>query len=187
MSKKNLLPAADAKVLLATLKARFEKHMGRHPGVEWKQVEAKLQASPSKLWSLYQMEESGGEPDVVIIDAKASEVLFIDCSAESPKGRRSVCYDRAGWESRKEHRPADTAMDMATAMGIELITEAHYLVLQELGEFDAKTSSWILTPPEIRKLGGALWGGRSYGRTFIGSNGAQSYYGVRGFRGVLRV
>jgi hypothetical protein len=186
MSKKNVLSAADATALLVTLRVRFEKHQERHPGIEWKQVEAKLQACPAKLWSLCQMEDTGGEPDVVFFDAK-SELLFVDCSAESPKGRRSVCYDRAGLDSRKEHRPADTAMDMATAMGVELITEAQYMALQELGEFDVKTSSWILTPAGIRKLGGALWGGRSYGRTFIGSNGAQSYYGVRGFRGVLVV
>jgi hypothetical protein len=171
--------------LIAALQARFERHTGRHDGVDWNEVQARLEARPDRLWSLGEMERTGGEPDVV--GAAAGEFVFMDCSPESPAGRRSVCYDRAGLESRKEHRPQTTAMDLAAAMGITLLEEAEYLALQRLGEFDTKTSSWIATPAEFRAQGGALWGGRSYGRVFIGCNGAQSYYAVRGFRGSLRV
>ncbi len=173
--------------LLSVLKARFEKHMDRHPGLKWAEVEARLLADVGKLWSLNEMEESRGEPDVVGQDKKTGEFLFHDCSPETPKGRTSVCYDRAGLESRKEHKPQDTAMDLAATMGIEVLTEDEYLGLQTLGRFDLKTSSWLKSPPEIRKLGGALYGERRYDRVFVGHNGAQSYYGVRGFRGSLRV
>jgi hypothetical protein len=171
--------------LLAALKARFEKNMGRHRCMVWAKVQARLEARPDKLWSLAEMERTGGEPDVVGV--KSGEFVIMDCASESPAGRRSVCYDREGWLSRKEARPKTTAMDLATEMGIALLTEEEYYALQELGEFDTKTSSWIATPADIRERGGALWGGRSYGRVFIGSNGAQSYYAVRGFRGSLRV
>lgn len=173
--------------LLGTLKARFEQNMKRHQGLSWAEVLAKLQANPEKLASLQAMEDTKGEPDVVSYDKKTGEYLFIDCSAETPQGRVSVCYDREGLESRKEHKPATTAIDMATAMGIELLTESLYQDLQTLGEFDKKTSSWLKTPDAIRKLGGALYGERRYGRIFIGHNGAQSYYAVRGFRGSLKV
>ena len=173
--------------LLSVLKARFEKYRSRHRGVEWAKVEARLEAHPEKLWSLREMERTGGEPDVVGHDKKTGEYLFSDCSAETPKARRSVCYDREGLESRKEHRPDNTAMDMAATMGIELLTEDQYLELQKLGEFDTRTSSWVKTPADIRKLGGALYCDRRYGRVFTGHNGAQSYYGARGFRGSLRV
>jgi hypothetical protein len=171
--------------LLAALKARFEKNMARHQGLVWAKVQARLEAKPDKLGSLAEMERTGGEPDMV--GGKSGEFVFMDCAPESPAGRRSVCYDRAGLESRKEHRPKTTALDLAAAMGIALLTEEEYLALQKLGEFDTKTSSWIATPEDFREQGGALWGGRSYGRVFIGCNGAQSYYAVRGFRGVLRV
>ena len=173
--------------LLRVLQARFEKNMNRHRGLEWAKVEAKLKAHPEMLWSLHEMEKTGGEPDVVGHDQKTDQYIFFDCSAETPKGRVSVCYDREGWESRKEHRPKTTAMDMATQMGIELLTEEQYLELQKLGEFDTKTSSWVKTPADIRKLGGALYCDRRYGRVFVGHNGAQSYYAARGFRGSLRV
>ena len=173
--------------LLAILKARFEKNMDRHQGLKWAAVEARLKAAAGKLWSLNEMEESGGEPDVVGHDKKTGEFLFYDCSAETPKGRTSVCYDRAGLESRKEHKPQNTAMDLAAAMGIELLTEEEYLGLQALGAFDLKTSSWLISPSEIRKLGGALYAERRYDRVFVGHNGAQSYYSSRGFRGSLRV
>lgn len=173
--------------LLSVLKARFEKHMDRHPGLKWAEVEARLLADAGKLWSLNEMEESGGEPDVVGRDKKTGEFLIYDCSPETPKGRTSVCYDRAGLESRKEHKPQNTAMDLAATMGIEVLTEDEYLGLQKLGSFDMKTSSWLKSPPEIRKLGGALYAERRYDRVFVGYNGAQSYYGVRGFRGSLRV
>lgn len=173
--------------LLWTLQARFEKFPRRHKGLEWVEVKAKLEANPDKLWALHEMERTGGEPDVVGRDQKTGEYLFFDCSAESPKGRTSVCYDREGLESRKEHKPANTAVDMATDMGIEPLTEAQYRELQELGEFDLKTSSWIKTPADIRKLGGALFCDRRFGHVFVYHNGAQSYYSVRGFRGVLRV
>ena len=173
--------------LLKALKARFGKNMNRHKGLEWAKVKAKLEANSQKLWSLAEMEKTGGEPDVVGHDMKTGEYLFFDCSAESPKGRTSVCYDREGLDSRKEHKPKNTAMDMATAMGIELLTEEEYQELQRLGDFDTKTSSWVKTPAAIRKLGGALYCDRRYGRVFTGHNGAQSYYGARAFRGSLRV
>ena len=184
--KKQLSPKQHEE-LLSALKARFEKHMNRHKGVEWAKVRARLEASPGKLWSLAEMERTGGEPDVVGQDKKSGEYIFFDCSPETPKGRVSVCYDREGWESRKEHRPKTTAMDLAADMGIELLTEEQYFDLQKLGEFDLKTSSWVKTPADIRKLGGALHCDRRYGRVFVGYNGAQSYYGARAFRGSLRV
>ena len=181
------LSAEKRESLLATLQARFEQHARRHAGVEWAAVAAKLSASPEKLRSLAAMEETGGEPDVVGFDPKTGEYIFMDCSAQSPAGRTSVCYDREGWESRKEHRPKTSAMEMAAAMGIELLTEAHYVELQRLGEFDTKSSSWVQAPADIRKLGGGLYGDRRYDRVFIYHNGAQSYYSGRGFRGLLRV
>jgi len=173
--------------LLRALKTRFEKNIHRHKGLEWAKVQAKLQANTEKLWSLNEMERTGGEPDVVGHDRKTGEYIFFDCSTETPKDRTSVCYDREGLESRKEHRPKTTAMDMAAAMGIELLTEEQYLELQKLGDFDTKTSSWVKTPADIRKLGGALYCDRRYGRVFVGHNGAQSYYAARAFRGSLRV
>lgn len=181
------LSAAEGAALLATLKARFEKHAKRHEGLDWDAVQARLEERPEKLWSLREMEATGGEPDVTGRDPGTGGFLFTDCSPETPKGRVSVCYDREGWESRKEHRPKDTAMDMAAAMGIEMLTGEEYRGLQQLGEFDLKTSSWVKTPPDIRKLGGALFGDRRFGHVFIYHNGAQSYYGARAFRGVLRV
>ncbi|MBI5773519.1 MAG: DUF4256 domain-containing protein [Verrucomicrobia bacterium] len=183
---KKALSAKQREELLAGVKARFEKNLNRHQGLDWAQVQAKLEANAEKLWSLQEMERTGGEPDVVGQDKKTGEYVFYDCSAETPKGRTSVCYDREGLESRKEHRPKNTAMDMAASMGIELLTEGQYLELQKLGEFDAKTSSWVRTPADIRELGGALYGERRYGRVFTGHNGAQSYYGARAFRGSLR-
>jgi len=173
--------------LLQTLKARFEKNMSRHPGLEWADVQAKLEANPEKLWSLHEMEETGGEPDVVGHDGKTGEYIFYDCSAESPKGRRSVCYDREALDSRKEHKPKNSAVEMAAAMGIELLTEEQYRELQQLGNFDMKTSSWVITPERIRKLGGALFCDRRYDTVFVYHNGAESYYAARGFRGSLRV
>lgn len=161
--------------------------MQRHPGLRWAEVEARLIGQPAALWSLHEMERTGGEPDVVGRDKKTGEYLFFDCAPETPAGRRSVCYDRAALESRKAHRPKTSAMDLAAAMGIALLTESEYLALQALGEFDTRTSSWLATPPDIRERGGALYGERRYGRVFVGHNGAQSYYAVRGFRGVLRV
>ena len=184
---KNELPPKQRDELLATLKARVERNMGRHPSLVWAKVQARLEAYPDKLWSLAEMERTGGEPDVVGQDKKSGEFVFMDCSAETPKGRTSVCYDREGLESRKEHRPETTALDIAAAMGIELLTEEQYFDLQKLGEFHLKSSSWVKTPADIRKLGGALYGERRYGRIFIGHNGAQSYYAVRGFRGWLKV
>lgn len=172
--------------LLETLKARFEENMTRHPGLDWDAVRARLQAQPEKLWSLAQMEHSGGEPDVVAHETGSGQFIFFDCSAESPSGRRSLCYDRAGLESRKEHRPANSAVDLARAMGVEILTEDQYRYLQTLGKFDAKTSSWLSTPPEIRKLGGSIFGDFRFGRVFVYHNGAQSYYGGRGFRAMLR-
>jgi len=169
------------------LKARFEKHMSRHKGLEWAKVLARLEANAEGLASLAEMEKTGGEPDVVGHDKKSGEFVFHDCSVESPEGRRSVCYDRAGLESRKEARPANTAIDMAKAMGIDLLTEEQYRELQKLGEFDLKTSSWVQTPSDIRKLGGALFCDRRYGKVFTYHNGAQSYYAARGFRGSLKV
>src|SRR3989475_13072924 len=185
-NKKNLSPE-QREELLRALKARFEKNMNRHKRLEWANVQAKLEVNAGKLWSLNEMERTGGEPDVVGHDKKTGEYVFYDCSAETPKARTSVCYDREGLESRKEHRPKNTAMDMAAAMGIELLTEDEYQELQKLGEFDAKTSSWVKTPADIRKLGGALYCDRRYGRVFVGHNGAQSYYSARAFRGSLRV
>lgn len=184
---KKALSAKVSEELLGALKFRFEENMSRHEGLEWAKVKARLETNGVKLWSLNEMEESDGEPDVVGHDKKTGEYIFFDCSAETPKGRRSVCYDREGLESRKEHRPANTAMDLAAAMGIELLTEEQYLELQKLGEFDLKTSSWVKTPSDIRKSGGALYCERRYDRVFVGHNGAQSYYGVRAFRGSLRV
>ena len=185
-TKKELSPK-EREELLKALKARFEQNMNRHKGLEWAKVQAKLETNAEKLRSLSEMEKTGGEPDVVGHDKKTGEYHFFDCSPETPKGRVSVCYDREGLESRKEHKPKTTAIDMATAMGVELLTEEQYQDLQTLGEFDKKTSSWVKTPPEIRKLGGALYYERRYGRIFAGHNGAQSYYAVRGFRGWLRV
>jgi len=185
-TKKKLLPD-QSKKLLEALKSRFEKNMGRHKGIDCAKVQSRLDASPDKLWSLSEMERTGGEPDVVGQDKKTGEFIFVDCSPQSPKGRVSACYDREALDSRKEHKPKTSAMDMASEMGVELLTEEQYLELQKLGEFDAKRSSWVKTPPEIRKLGGALYCTRSYGRVFVGSNGAESYYSGRGFRGSLRV
>ena len=181
------MKAKEREELLATLKARFEKNMGRHKGVDWAKVEARLEASPEKLQSLHEMEKSGGEPDVVGHDKKTGVYVFYDCSAESPKGRRSVCYDRKALDSRKEHKPKNSALDMAKAMGIELLTEEEYRQLQDLGEFDTKTSSWVQTPAAIRKLGGALFCDRRYDTVFLYHNGAESYYAARGFRGSLKV
>ncbi len=173
--------------LFVTLKARFEKNMNRHKGLDWDKVQERLDANPDKLRPLHEMEITGGEPDVVGHDKKTGEYFFYDCSPESPKGRVAVCYDREGLDSRKEHKPANTAIDMASAMGIELLTELEYRDLQKLGSFDLKTSSWVKTPDDIRKLGGALFGDRRFGHVFIYHNGAQSYYSARGFRGSLRV
>ncbi len=181
------LPAKQREALLKTLKTRFENNMPRHKGQEWAKLQAKLEASPAKLWSLNEMENTGGEPDVVGYDKKSGEFIFYDCSAESPKGRRSICYDREGLDARKEFKPANTAVDMAAVMGIALLTEAEYRSLQELGSFDAKTSSWLKTPAAIRELGGAIFGDFRFGHVFVYHNGAQSYYGGRGFRGVLKV
>jgi uncharacterized protein DUF4256 len=184
--KKKLSPEQRG-ALLSVLKTRFEKNLKRHKGLEWAKVQARLEAAAEKLWSLNEMERTGGEPDVVGQDKKTGEYIFWDCSAETPKDRTSVCYDREGLESRKEHRPKNTAMDMAADMGVELLTEEEYLELQKFGEFDTKTSSWVKTPADIRKLGGALYCDRRYGRVFVGHNGAQSYYAARAFRGSLKV
>jgi hypothetical protein len=173
--------------LLKTLKARFEKNMNRHKGLDWAKVQARLEANPQKLRSLNEMETTGGEPDVVGRDKKSGEYIFYDCSAESPKGRRSICYDHEALEARKEHKPKDSAVNMAATMGIELLTEEQYRELQKLGNFDLKTSSWVKTPPEIRKLGGALFCDRRYNQVFLYHNGADSYYAARAFRGSLRV
>src|SRR2546427_3185232 len=186
-SNKKELSTEQLEELMRTLKARLEKNMDRHKGLEWANVQAKLEANTEKLWSLSEMERTGGEPDVVGRDKKTGEYMFYDCSAESPKGRRSFCYDREALESRKEHKPKNNAVDMAAAMGIELLTEEQYRELQKLGAFDTKTSSWVKTPPDIRRLGGALYCDRRYGRVFVGHNGAQSYYSARAFRGSLRV
>ena len=173
--------------LLGALKARFEKNMNRHQNLEWAEVQARLEAKPEKLWSLGEMERTGGEPDVVAFDKNTGEYIFYDCSAESPKNRRSICYDRQAQESRKEHQPENNAVDMAAAIGIELLTEEEYRELQKLGEFDTKTSSWIKTPSDIRNLGGALYCDRRYDKVFVYHNGAQSYYAARAFRGSLRI
>jgi hypothetical protein len=184
---KKKLSSRESEALLGTLKARFEKNMVRHKGILWADVQAKLEANPGKLWSLNEMEITGGEPDVVAFDGKTGEFTFVDCSAETPKGRRSLCYDREALDSRKEFKPENSVIDMVTAMGIELLTEEQYRALQKLGNFDTKTSSWLKTPPEIRKLGGAIFADRRYGAVFVYHNGAPSYYGSRAFRGALRV
>src|SRR5216117_2135658 len=184
--KRDLSPE-QRKELLRALKPRFEKNMNRHKGLAWDKVQAKLEANAEKLWSLNEMERTGGEPDVVGHDKKTGEYIFYDCSAESPKGRRSVCYDREALESRKEHKPEDNAIDVAAAMGIELLTEEQYRELQKLGNFDTKTSSWVKTPSEIRRLGGALFCDRRFDTVFVYHNGAESYYAARAFRGSLRV
>jgi hypothetical protein len=184
---KNALTAGREQELLKILKTRFEKNMTRHKGVDWQKVEAKLKSNPGKLWSLNEMEMSGGEPDVVGYDQKSGEFIFYDCSPESPKDRRSLCYDQAALVSRKEHKPANNAMDVAASMGVEILTEGQYRELQKLGKFDTKTSSWIATPPEIRKLGGALFCDRRYDTVFLYHNGAESYYAARGFRASLKV
>src|SRR5467141_4823975 len=186
-NNKKELSSEQREELLRALKARFEKNMNRHKGLEWAKVQAKLEANTEKLWSLNEMERTGGEPDVVGHDKKTGEYIFYDCSAESPKGRRSVCYDREALNARKEHKPKDSAMNMAAAMGIELLTEEQYRALQKLGEFDTKTSSWVKTPSDIRKLGGALFCDRRYGTVFVFHNGAESYYAAGAFRGSLRV
>ncbi|HMJ69002.1 MAG TPA: DUF4256 domain-containing protein [Cyclobacteriaceae bacterium] len=186
-SNKKKLSAGQREELILTLRARFEKNMKRHKGIEWPKVEAKLEAAPDKLWSLNEMETTGGEPDVVGQDKKTGEYIFYDCSAESPKGRRSICYDHEALESRKEHKPADSAIGMAGDMGIDILTEEEYRDLQKLGEFDMKTSSWVKTPSAIRKLGGAIFCDRRYDQVFLYHNGAESYYAARAFRGSLKV
>ena len=186
-TSKPKLSAAECQDLVSTLKTRFEKNKNRHKNIDWKEVQQRLDAAPEKLWSLREMERTGGEPDVVGKDAKTGEIIFYDCAAESPKGRRSLCYDRAAWDARKEHKPANNVMDIAAELGIELLTEEQYRELQNLGPVDTKTSSWIATPEAIRKLGGALFGDYRYGQVFIYHNGAESYYAARGFRGSLRV
>lgn len=173
--------------LFDILQGRFEKNMGRHKGLEWNKLQMKLESNPEKIWSLNEMEETGGEPDVIGVDRETGEYLFCDCVSESPKGRRSLCYDPEALASRKEHKPQGSAVEMASRMKIELLTEDQYMKLQELGKFDTKTSSWIITPPDIRRLGGALFGNWHFGRVFIYHNGAESYYSSRGFRGLLRV
>ncbi|MGA8151131.1 MAG: DUF4256 domain-containing protein [Terriglobales bacterium] len=185
-SKKEFSPE-QREELLRALQARFEKNMNRHKGLEWAEVQAKLEADAPKLWSLHEMERTGGEPDVVGHDKKTGEYIFYDCSAESPDGRRSLCYDREALESRKEHKPKDSAVDMARAMGIELLTEEQYRELQKLGTFDSKTSSWVKTPSDIRELGGALFCDRRFNKVFLYHNGAESYYAGRAFRGSLKV
>lgn len=188
MPKKKKELTSDQRVeLLRTLRERFEKNMDRHKGLTWRKIQEKLEDSPEKLWSLDEMEITGGEPDVISLDKKAGAYMFVDCSAESPKGRRSLCYDREALESRKAHKPADSALDMAAGMGIELLTEEQYLALQRVGTFDRKTSSWLKTPKDIREHGGAIFGDWRFGRAFIYHNGADSYYGARGFRGALFV
>ena len=186
-SKNKKLSAEQREELIKTLKARFEKNMTRHKGLDWAGVQARLEANPEKLRSLDEMEKTGGEPDVVGHNKKTGEYVFYDCSAESPKGRRSLCYDREALDSRKEHKPQNNAIDMAASMGIELLTEEQYRQLQKLGEFDTKTSSWVMTPSPVRKLGGALFCDRRYDTVFLYHNGAESYYAARGFRGSLRV
>lgn len=187
MGNKRQSTAKQYSDLIEKLKVRFEKNRQRHKGIDWTRVEERLENADQKCWSLQEMEQTGGEPDVVGFDEKSGEFIFFDCAAESPSGRRSTCYDRQGLESRKEHPPAGNAIDMATAMGIELLTEEQYRYLQQLGHFDTKTSSWLHTPAAIRKEGGALFGDFRYGHVFIYHNGAQSYYAARGFRGCLRV
>jgi hypothetical protein len=186
INRKELSPK-QSEELLSVLKARFEKNMNRHAGLEWETIQTKLEANTEKMWSLNEMERTGGEPDVISYDKLTGHFIFYDCSAESPKGRRSFCYDREALESRKEHKPENNAVDMADAMGIELLSEEQYRELQKLGKFDTKTSSWVRTPPEIRKLGGAIFCDRRYDTVFLYHNGAESYYAVRGFRGLLRI
>jgi hypothetical protein len=185
-NKKELLPA-DRDEFLKELKTRFEENMDRHKGLEWAKVQLNLEANAGKLWSLSEMDRTGGEPDVVGMDKATGQYIFFDCSAESPKGRRSLCYDRAAWESRKEHKPANSALDVAAAIGVDILTEEEYRELQKLGEFDLKTSSWVRTPDDVRNLGGALFCDRRFGRVFTYHNGAESYYAARAFRGSLRV
>lgn len=184
---RRVLSPEQRKALFLTLKARFEKHPHRHPGLQWDEVQAKLEKHPEKLWSLSEMERTGGEPDVVGQEKPSGEFRFFDCSPESPKGRTGVCYDREGLDSRKAFKPANNAVDMAQAMGIEILTEQEYHLLQSLGEFDTRTTTWVKTPPDIRSLGGALFGDRRFGRVFIYHNGAQSYFSTRGFRGSIRI
>ena len=184
--KKKLSPEQQEEFLKA-LKSRFDKNMKRHEGLEWAKVQAKLEASPDKMWSLHEMERTGGEPDVIGHDKKTGEYLFYDCSEESPKGRRSICYDHEALEARKEHKPKDSAVNMAAAIGIDLLTEEQYRDLQKLGQFDTKTSSWVKTPADIRKLGGALFCDRRYDTVFLYHNGADSYYAARGFRGSVKI
>ena len=186
-TNKKQLSQKQVEELLKALKARFEKNLSRHQGLVWAKVQSRLEAKPEKLWSLNEMERTGGEPDVVGQDKKSGEVIFFDCSEQTPEGRVSLCYDREALDSRKEHKPKSSVMDMAATIGIELLTEEQYFELQKLGEFDAKSSSWVKTPADIRKLGGALYCDRRYGRVFVGHNGAESYYSGRGFRGSLRV
>lgn len=186
-TSKNKLTAAQVKELLGLLQTRFEKNMQRHKDMAWEKVQARLEADAGKLWSLNEMETTGGEPDVVNMDKKTGEYIFVDCAAESPAGRRSFCYDRAALDARKENKPKNSAMDMAEAMGIEILNETQYRELQQLGKFDLKTSSWIITPAPIRKLGGALFCDRRYDTVFVYHNGAESYYAARGFRGCLKV
>lgn len=181
------MKAQEREALLKTLRARFEKNMHRHKGLAWPDVQARLEGDPDALESLHEMEATGGEPDVIGLDGKSAHVMFCDCSAESPTGRRSACYDREARDARKQHKPKSSAIEMAAAMGIDLLTEEQYRALQELGEFDTKTSSWVRTPPDIRSLGGALFCDRRYGKVFLYHNGAESYYAARGFRGLLRV
>lgn len=187
MSNKKSLTQKQRDILLKTLKERFEENMDRHKGLKWSDVQAKLEKSATQMWSLNEMENSGGEPDVIGLEKKTGAFIFCDCSAESPKERRSVCYDRKALNSRKEHKPKNSALDLAAEMGIEILTEEQYRELQTLGEFDLKTSSWVLTPPEIRKLGGAIFCDRRYDHIFTYHNGAESYYAARGFRGLLKV
>ena len=184
---KNNLSPKQRDELLAALKARFDANKARHPGLVWAKVQARLEAKPDKLWSLAEMERTGGEPDVVGHDTTTGECIFYDCSAESPNGRRSLCYDREALQSRKEHKPKNSAVDMATAMGIEILGEEQYRALQTVGHFDTKTSSWVKTPPEIRRLGGAIFCDRRYGHVFVYHNGAESYYAARAFRGSLKI
>ena len=186
-TNKTELSSKQREELLRALKDRFEKNLNRHKGLDWAKVQARLEAHAEKLWSLQEMERTGGEPDVVGHDKKTGEYIFFDCSTQSPKGRTSLCYDREALDSRKEFKPKNSVMDLAAAMGIELLTEEEYFVLQKLGEFDTKSSSWVKTPADIRELGGAIYGDRRYGRVFVGHNGAESYYGGRGFRGWLKV
>ncbi|MFZ7942719.1 DUF4256 domain-containing protein [Neobacillus sp. 19] len=186
-NEKRKLPPEQCEEIIGILKVRFEKNMNRHKGLEWANVQAKLENNTEKLWSLHEMETTGGEPDVIVHDKQADEYIFYDCSAESPKGRRSVCYDREALESRKQHKPENSAIDMAADMGIEILTEEQYRELQQLGNFDTKTSSWVKTPANIRKLGGAIFCDRRYDTVFVYHNGAESYYAARGFRGSVRI